>query len=791
MDSFSFKKIKFFRSEGSRPVKAVVKNQTPGNNGTSKPIKNLIRHPHVFLVLFSLAIAWLISYTPSKALPEWEQGSIAPADVVVPEEMGIEDEETTQNRRQEAEDKVPPVYTLNPSVFLNTRIKIRGFFESGRDLIAEPLDVEIREEFIRTTNDTYFVELTSQTLRSLIRLEFSTTLEESLIDMIGRVSDEGIIVNKSLYTHNEQETGFTLVRGAGVENMEFISTVRDREEAKSRLTDLVNQMALPQEEKAILIALSHAFITANIDYDPNETDARKDVARNSIDPIFYTVKKGKVLIRKGDEVTDAVLGQIRTINQNLSAQPDWLINFIGSFILVGLLLYGLLYYLQTRRESAVALNRFVLIAATLILSLLLYKVSGYLSELVSESASVSFFGISESYLYAFPIQLGTLLITYLAGVHLALFTMIINSILFGYMFNSEFLVIYALIGGFAAILGVRVLGQPTRTPVLRAGLVMIAPVNVAAITAFHLLEGGLGPATPFLSNLFMGVLGGVIGSSLAFLLVPVCETLFGIVTQAKLVELANSDLPIFRKMAMEAPGSYHHSLVVASLVESAGEELGLDPMLLKAGALYHDIGKIKRPDFFIENRTRNFDRHQDLKPSMSTLVIINHVKEGVEQARKLRLPKKVKDIIEQHHGNSLVRYFFEKAKEEYDPEMQKIGEESYRYPGPRPNTKEAALVLLADSVEAASRSLKKPTKANLKRLITEIFNSNLQDGQLDESTFSLLELKQAAESFLSTLFTIYHPRMEYPGFDFEKRKIKTASNGNRSNDRNSKPAKKV
>jgi putative nucleotidyltransferase with HDIG domain len=353
------------------------------------------------------------------------------------------------------------------------------------------------------------------------------------------------------------------------------------------------------------------------------------------------------------------------------------------------------------------------------------------------------------------------------------------------------LVIYALIGGFAAILGVRVLGQPTRTPVLRAGAVMIAPVNVAAITAFHLLEGGFGPASPFLSQVLMGALGGVISSSLAFLLVPVCETLFGIVTQAKLVELANSDLPIFRKMAMEAPGSYHHSLVVSSLVESAAEELALDPMLVKAGALYHDIGKIKRPDFFIENRTRNLDRHQDLKPSMSTLVIINHVKEGVEQAKKLRLPRKVKDIIEQHHGNSLVRYFFEKAKEEYDPEMQKIGEESYRYPGPRPKTKEAALVMLADSVEAASRSLKKPTKANLKRLITEIFNANLQDGQLDESTFSLQELKQAAESFLSTLFTIYHPRMEYPGFDFEKRKTKAAANGAKSNDRNPKPAKTV
>ena len=420
----------------------------------------------------------------------------------------------------------------------------------------------------------------------------------------------------------------------------------------------------------------------------------------------------------------------------------------------------------------------------IIISLLLYKVSGYLSDLFSQNAQLTFFSYAESYRYAFPLQMGVLLITFLAGVHLALFLVILSSVLAGFLFNSELLMIFTLVGGLAAILGVKLLGKPTRTPVLRAGILLIAPVNVAAITAFHLLQGGIAAPQPYLSEVFMGILGGVMSSALAFLLVPVLETMFGIVTPAKLVELTNSDLPIFRKMAMEAPGSYHHSLVVASLAEQAAEDIDLDPMLVKAGALYHDVGKIKRPEYFIENRTRNFDLHRDLKPSMSSLVIINHVREGVEQATKLRLPRRVKDIIAQHHGNSLVRYFFEKAKVEYDPEMQTIGEESYRYPGPRPRTKEAALVMLADSVEAASRSLKKPTKPNLKRLITEIFNSSLQDGQLDESSFSLSELKLAANSFLSTLDTIYHPRVEYPGFEFEKIPPKAAGT-NKTNDRNS------
>jgi hypothetical protein len=208
--------------------------------------------------------------------------------------------------------------------------------------------------------------------------------------------------------------------------------------------------------------------------------------------------------------------------------------------------------------------------------------------------------------------------------------------------------------------------------------------------------------------------------------------------------------------------------------------------------MYHDIGKTKRPEYFIENRTRKSNRHEDLKPSMSSLVIINHVKEGVEKACQLKLPKKIKEIIAQHHGDSLMRYFYEKAKEEYDPEMHKVGEESYRYAGPKPKSKEAALVMLADSIEAGSRSLEKPTEDNLKRLINDIFNNYLLDGQLDHSGLSLKELKTIASSFLSTLDNVYHPRIEYPGFNFEKKAPKKAIKVNakkNKNDRSTQSAK--
>jgi cyclic-di-AMP phosphodiesterase PgpH len=271
------------------------------------------------------------------------------------------------------------------------------------------------------------------------------------------------------------------------------------------------------------------------------------------------------------------------------------------------------------------------------------------------------------------------------------------------------------------------------------------------------------------ADLFFGLLGGLFSAGLAFVLLPILESLFSIVTSTRLLDLTNSDLPIFRRMAIAAPGTYHHSLIVATIAEKAAEEIRLDPMLVKAGALYHDIGKLKMPEYFIENKTLDSDAHRDLTPAMSTLVIVNHVKEGAEMGRRLKLPWKVREIIEQHHGNSLVRYFFQKAKEQYNPGDHKINEESFRYPGRPPRSKEAALVMIADSVEAAARSLKLPKRETLKKVITDIINAYLQDGQLDDCDFSLRELRTVASSLQSILFAVYHPRVSYPGFDFEKK----------------------
>ncbi len=747
--------------------------------------QKLIQSPFVFLFIFVAIIAAFISYVPSRSLPLPPEGEIARSDIIAPADLTVEDEETTENRRKEAADVILPVYTQDANVFSDTEENIREFFNSGREWLKESVTVTRRDQLQKDIQERYDFEISSKDLRLLIKNKFSAVAEESLISLLGKIYARGIILSKNLFIYGEQERGFNFLTGPDTEKTLKIEEIIDTKEGKEILAEEIGQLGLHRNETFLLTDLANFFLSANITYNKTETEARKEQARQSIETVFYTIKKGKVIIRKGDEVNKEALDYINIINQNLQAKPGWLTNFSGTFLLYALLFLALWYYINSITKFRRALKIFIMMGTTLIISVLLYKLSIFLASIFSANTNIFLFTYTESYWYAFLFQFGVLLFAFLVGNQLALIYTVLNSLLVGYLFKENFyLMIFCLIGGLAAIYGIKYYGKQKRTSAFRAGIFLVAPANIIVILIIHLIREIMGPIDLLASELFMGILGGILSGSLAFLLLPVFENVFDFLTQTKLLELMNTDLPIFKQMATEAPGSYQHSLIVASLAERAAEKIKLDSMLVKAGALYHDIGKIKRPEYFIENRIENPDMHRDLKPSMSTLVIINHVKEGVELAKKLKLPEKIIEIIAQHHGRSLMRFFFQKAKEKYDPEMQKIGEESYRYAGPIPKSKEAALIMLSDSVEAAARSLKTPSLPSLRKLITEIFNNYIQDGQLDDCYFSFKELQAVASIFLSTLYSIYHPRVKYPGFDFEMKK-KNEKNKKR-NDRNYK-----
>ena len=786
MNFISFRRLKLFKGPSARQPDD--DRELPAKQEKKKSWTRLFQSPFFYLIIFVGAISYLLSYVPPLSLPKIEVGEIASTDIISPIDLNIEDTETTAKRRAEAEEVVLPVYSLAENSFLETEERIRQLFEYGRDWLKTTPAPARASEFQKAVTEKLDLEIPAPDLDALIKSNFSEEIQETLINLIGKISSQGIVVSKNLFIRREPERGLILMRGLGSERLIRVDEVLDLASARQRFASDVENLEISSRNKRLLISLAGVLLRPNVTFNRAETEARKERARARVETVFYRLKKGKVILRKGDEATAEDIKWISVINENIKGTRDWVVHFAGTFLLFALFFATVWYYLKSLLKFRAALNTYLMMGVALILGLLVYKLASLLASLLSQGARLPALTEIEVYRFAFPYQFGVIVFAFLTANTVTLIFAILNSLLVGYMFQGHFqFLLFSFIGGLAAVYGIRYYGRQKRTSALRAGLFVVGPTNVLMIIILRLVQEKAGGAGLFAAEGLMGLLGGALGAALAFVLLPIFENVFGFVTQTRLLELTNSDLPIFRQMAMEAPGSYHHSLVVATLAEKAAEEIGLDAMLVKAGALYHDIGKVKRPEYFIENISRNPDLHKDMTPSLSSLVIINHVKEGIEAAKKLKLPKKIREIIEQHHGSSLVRYFYHKAKEVYNPEMQKIQEENYRYPGPPPQGKEAALIMLADSVEAASRSLKSPSRETLKRLIIEIFENYLQDGQLDNCDFSLRELRAIANSFHTTLYTIYHPRIQYPGFDFEVKKMKKPGNGKKTNDRGPQP----
>ncbi|HUU37451.1 MAG TPA: HDIG domain-containing protein [Candidatus Desulfaltia sp.] len=782
MNFISFRRLKLFKSPSPRPKDDG--EEPEAGDKTTNFWRRIIRDPFFYLIIFVFVLAYFLSYVSSRSLPKIEEGEIAAVDIVSPVDLTIEDTETTAKRKAAAAEAVLPVYVFDKNSFLNTEEKIRQFFEFGRERLKAAGPPARAAELQTAVADRFGLDIPVSEFESLIKANFSSEIEETLVSLIAKVSSRGIIVSKNLFIRREPETGFLLIRGSGNEQLTQMDGILDIKEARNQFAAEAEKLEISARNQRLLVGLAEVLLTPNITYNNLETESRKELARDREETVFYTVKKGKVIVRKGDEATAENIKRISTINQNLQKARDWIIHFAGTFLLFALIFVALWYFLKSLLKFRAALNIYRMMGVILLVSLLAYKLAVFVATLFSQVSRIAVLTNVEVYRYAFPFQFGVIIFAFLTNNTITLIFTVLNSILVGYVFQGDFqLMLFSFLGGLAAVYGIRYYKKQKRTSALRAGLFVVAPTNAFLIIIFELIREKINSPGVFASEIGLGLLGGVLSAALAFVLLPIIENIFGFITPTKLLDLTNSDLPIFRRMAMEAPGSYHHSLIVSALAEKAAEEIGLDVMLVKAGSLYHDIGKVKRPEYFIENISRNPDLHKDMAPSLSSLVIINHVKEGVELARKLKLPKKIKEIIEQHHGSTLVRYFFHKAKEVYNPDMQTIEEESYRYPGPPPQSKEAALIMLADSIEAASRSVKNPSRESLKRLIVEIFENYLQDGQLDDCDFSLRELRAIAASFHTALYAIYQPRLEYPGFNFEMKMKKKPANGKKANDR--------
>ncbi|MFA5145154.1 MAG: HDIG domain-containing metalloprotein [Candidatus Omnitrophota bacterium] len=405
-------------------------------------------------------------------------------------------------------------------------------------------------------------------------------------------------------------------------------------------------------------------------------------------------------------------------------------------LIIPALLVSLCAYIKARRLNLKSLN-----FLNLALLFLIFLTAGY-------------FIINKWEAFYIPFSVIPMLTVLLSNnLEISLLITLASSLSIASFSNSPFeLALPSLISGISA--SIFILGARKRTTIIRAGIL----VGIVQVISFILMDH-------FLINqpqrYLILMLNGVVSSVIVLGVLPVFEYLFKTVTNISLLELTDSHHPLLQRMALEAPGTYHHSLVVGNLSESACEAIGANALLARIGSYYHDVGKLQKPDYFSENQDASMSKHDTLAPTMSKLIIMNHVKEGVELAKKYNLNPALIDFILQHHGNSLVYYFYRRALENLEEE-QEVKEEGFRYPGPLPNTKETAIVLLADSVEAATRALKEPTAAKIEEVVHKVINNKFIDGQLDECDLTLKDLEKISKVFIRILSGIYHSRVTYP-----------------------------
>lgn len=699
-------------------------------------------------IVTAFIITLLISPTMQHGLKEYKLGDIAIKDIKSQQDLLVEDEKSTMEKKLEAEKLVLPIYDYDPTPRIEAEAFIKFLLKTGEES-------KLRKEW-----ESYLHIPLSQTEWNILEKEkLNPRIRETFSNVVIPILKNGIINDKNLL---EVEPN----RGIIIRDIQTHQERRDDppfrfldlKEAKNKLRNEVKLIieSKRKEISPLIIKIAENFLRPNLTFNKNETEARKVKAREAIHPVYFQIKRGEVILRRGDRVKEDHIIKINAIKK--SQEKSHILSLIIGMGLLSFIFLASLYQFSTKniRKISLSLKDLLFFSSTLVGGIILLKIYQFITEILGgEFISIP----ASSYHYLFPFSSGAMLIRIAINSEVAIVFSILSSFFSAsLMGNQLILFIFIFIG---SIIGAHKVAQcEKRSIILRAGLT-VGTINLIMIFGFNLISENPFKMT-LISDLFMGFLGGPLASVITLGITSVIESLFGYTTDIKLLELANMDNPILKDLVLQAPGTYHHSIITGTLVEAAAKSIAANPLLARVSAYYHDIGKLKKPLYFIENASGMENKHDHLSPSMSSLILISHVKDGVELARENHLGDKITNIIQQHHGTSLITYFYQKAKEKENPEMSPINEEDFRYPGPKPQTKEAGIVMLADAVEAASRTLTDPTPARIKSLVQRIINNIFLDGQLEECELTLKDLHNIEESFTRILTGIFHQRIDYP-----------------------------
>jgi putative nucleotidyltransferase with HDIG domain len=676
-------------------------------NQNNLNVRNKTKRIFLFVITFLVTYVLLVTSVAPKKY-DLSEGEIARVDIKAPRETV--DETASETKLKQALESVDKQFTLKGEVKKQAETNLVGLIEKVINVNSTSLQ---EGEKISSLQKYDPIKLTDNECKILMQLTKEQLLE---------IEDNLSVAVDSVYEKNIED-----------DNKERLI------EAREQVSQKLGELKLESNLNSLLTKIVTAQIQPNFFYDEEKTEEKKKEVQKNTDKVL--IKKNQTIVKEGEPVTASqiqILTELGLLSEN--SGKGFLLLYLVLAAFLGVILYIEHNYIYKNHKDIYSnMKMMILINLLNVLSLVIARV------------------VSIGSPYLIPLAWAPMLITLLVNYRVSIFVSTLNAVLIGTVvgFNPAIMILAVL----NALLGATVLRKmQQRNDILYASVIILVLSGISSFTVGVILSSNM---ADILLNTLLAVLGVFISGILAIGLLPFLEGTFDIVTTLKLLELSNPNSPLLRKLLMEAPGTYHHSVMVANLAEMAAEEVNADPVITRVGAYYHDVGKVLRPYFFKENQISKENPHNKINASLSTLIIVSHVKDGIELAKEYKLPKVVQDIIIEHHGTTLVKYFYYTVKNNSE-HPEDVREEDFRYKGPIPSSKESGLIMLADSTEAAVRSISDPTKGKIEEMVNNIIKDKLYTGQLDNCDLTLKDLDKIRKSFLKSLSGIYHQRIEYP-----------------------------
>ncbi len=759
------------------------------------------RNFYILFGFFLVSVAAVL-FTPIDRLVSetFREGEISRRNVYALEDILIVDTIATEQNRQKAFESVYDVYEMDSTLLQSIMARVEAAFglmeqsyienepDAYKFLQRELLEYEessgelaqMRTDHVKALRvyesspnyadsekrfaQTLGIDLETGTLKTLKWHHYRRKIVGWLGTVVKEIMERGVIAGKdSVPITSRKGIAVAVIGEGGAETerrrVEF-SGIFSLREAVEYAGERIRGFVSPQHPslRRELTNIVRRLVIQNLEFDAGKTLVVKKDARKTVSPVYLQVKKGELIVRKGEKITPMQMIKIRMAKAQLN-KGNRLQTFGGKFLALLLAIAAAWIYMSTY------LREFIRARSNVVLLGLLFLVQA--AVLRGFGAGASVFAaynpdqILGTYLHAAPFALVPLIAAIFFSREVVVLMVLLAALEAGLAFGNGHELPYvlpAIAGGLVAVYHVGSIKK--RTDVWLAGLRLMA-VSLAVIAIAAMLKNELFTSETAY-NLAFGMLGALLVVALTLTLLPLVERFFPVVSDIKLLELSDLNHPLLSRMAVVAPGTYHHSVIVGNLAEDAAEAIGANPLLARVGAYFHDIGKIDKPEYFIENQRDGENKHDNLNPSMSALIIASHVTIGLELAKEFKLIPQIRDVIAEHHGTQLIQYFYQRAKNQENAKISTVSEQDYRYNGTRPRTRESAVVALADSVEAASRALKNPASSRIKQLVSNIIEQRFVSDELDDSHLTIHDLRKIGDSFVRILHGIFHYRVEYP-----------------------------